>query len=104
MPNTDRNHFNMYFGGGFGVMPSNVDVPLGDATVAHQDFLEWMIHGDVGAELRFKWLSLGAEGRIDALYRDRSYGAGPLYGGINDAPVPSRTWGVEGRAFMKFLF
>lgn len=104
MPNSDRHHFNMYFGGGLGAMASNVSVPLGSGQVDHQDFLEWMVHGDVGAELRFKWLALGVDGRIDALYRDRSYGAGALYGGIKDAPVPASTWGAEGRAYLNFWF
>ena len=102
--NSDRNHFNLYFGGGVGAMSSTLNVPIGNDIFVHQDFLEWMVHGDIGAELRFKSFSIGADGRIAAMFRDRNYGAGALYGDIKDAPVPASTWGVEGRAFMKFAF
>ncbi|MEO6953315.1 MAG: hypothetical protein ABI321_16060 [Polyangia bacterium] len=102
--NTDRNHFNLWFGGGVGAMSSTITVPIGNDISIHQNFLEWMVHGDIGAEIRMKWFAIGAEGRISALYRDRSYGSGANYGDVKYAPVPASTWGVQGRAFMKFAF
>ena len=104
LPNSDRHHFNMYFGGGLGAMASKVDVPLGNGDTSTQNFLEWMIHGDVGAELRFKWIALGLDGRVTAMVRDRNFGDAGYYGNIQNAPVPASTWGVEGRGYLNFWF
>jgi hypothetical protein len=104
LPNSDRYHFNMYYGGGLGVMASRVDVPFAQGDTRTQNFLEWMIHGDLGAELRFKWIAFGLEGRITGLVRDKSYGDAGYYRGIQNAPVPASTWGAEGRAYLNFWF
>lgn len=110
LPNLDRYHFNMYFGAGFGAMPSTVtfNVPGGDFTDSKlsQNFLEWSIHADAGLELRFKCIALGIDGKILALDRDRSFGDGRFYDsrGLTNPLVPSSTWGVQGRGYLSFWF
>ncbi len=104
LPNSDRHHFNMYFGGGLGAMASRVEVPFGNGESNTQNFLEWMIHADVGAELRFKWIALGLDGRVTGLVRDKFYGDAGYYRGVSDGPVPASTWGVEGRGYLNFWF
>jgi hypothetical protein len=105
LPNLDRYHFNMYFGAGFGAMPSSVALngPYGQTD---QTFLEWTFHADAGLELRFKWLALGVDGKLLAIDRDRNFGDGRFYpgGNVGGAAVPASTWGVQGRGYLAFWF
>ncbi len=104
LPNSDKHHFNMYFGGGLGAMASNLSYNNINIDGGSQNFLEWMIHADAGAELRFKWFALGLDGRVHGIVRDRNFGDGAYYGNISDGVVPASTWGLEGRGYMNFWF
>jgi hypothetical protein len=103
LPNLDKHHFNVYFGGGFGVMGSTLrfEGPYGETS---QSFLEWSIHGDVGAELRFKWIALGVDTKVMGIVRDRFFGSGRYYDGVQDGVVPAKTWGLQGRGYLSFWF
>ena len=103
LPNLDKHHFNMYFGAGFGAMASAVNVggPFGEST---QSFLEWTIHADVGAELRFKWIALGLDGKVMGIARDKNFGDGAYYGDVSNGVVPAKTWGLQGRGYLSAWF
>jgi hypothetical protein len=103
-PNEDRRHFNLYGLVGAGLMSDSVQLYDENRVKVTQDFLEWILHAGLGAELRWKWFAIEAEVRALGLFLDPSAGQAPYYRGITTGPVPDQTWGVEGRASLSFWF
>ncbi len=102
--NEDTRHFNIYFAGGVGVMPDTVKVRLAPGDERSQDFLEWMLHLGVGAELRFKWFAIEADVRGIAMALDKIDYPAKYYDGVQGGPIPDTSWGVQGKLSLSLWF
>jgi len=103
-PNQETRHFNLYFLAGFGGMWDQVKLPDPSGRIVRQDFIEGILQGGVGAELRWKWFALALDARAVGLLRDSTTPPGSYYGDIDGAPVPKKSWGIQGNAFVNFWF
>jgi hypothetical protein len=102
--NEDSRHFNIYFGGGVGVMPDTVKVRFSPDDYRSQDFLEWMLHVAVGAELRFKWFAIDADVRGLAMVLDKTDFPARYYEGVQGGPIPDSSWGIQGKVSLNIWF
>ena len=102
--NEDTRHFNIYFAGGVGVMPDSVKVRLQPGDEREQDFLEWMLHLGIGAELRFKWFAIEADVRGLAMALDPTDYPARYYDGIQGGPIPDGSFGVQGKLSLSLWF
>ena len=102
--NEDTRHFNIYFGGGVGVMPDSIKVRLQPGDERSQDMLEWMLHLGLGAELRFKWFAIEADVRGLALVLDKVDYPAKYYDGVQGGPIPDTSWGVQGKVSLSLWF
>ena len=103
-PNSDAHHFNLYAVGGVGVVPDSVQLYDENHAKVTQDFTELEAHAGLGAELRFKWFGIEADGRIIGLWRDDSDLPAAYYGNLKGAPVPSSSYGVQGNLYLSIWF
>jgi hypothetical protein len=103
-PNQDSRHFNLYALAGAGVVPDRVRVLDPRNTRTEQSFLEWDGHLGLGLELRWRWFSLAADARAVGLLRDNSGTPAVFYTGISGGPVPEKSWGIMGNAYLSFWF
>lgn len=103
-PNRDAHHFNLYLLGGVGVVPDSVQLYDENHVKVTQDFTELEAHAGLGAELRFKWFGIEADGRIIGLWRDDSDRPAAYYGDVKGAPVPPSSYGVQGNLYLSIWF
>jgi hypothetical protein len=103
-PNQDSRHFNLYVLAGLGGMPDTVKLYDENGARVHQDFLEWELHAGAGAELRFRWFALAADVRVLGLFRDDTDRPARFYNGVAGGPIPDKSWGVQGNAYVNFWF
>jgi hypothetical protein len=103
-PNEDRRHFNLYALAGAGVMSDSVSLYDENRARVTQDFVEWMLHAGIGAELRLRWFAIEADVRMLGLFRDDNLSPTRFYAGVPGAPVPDRSFGVQGRVYLSFWF
>ncbi len=103
-PNQDRHVFNMYFLGGFGVVPTTMGLTDEFGNSVKQSFGEFEAHLGLGLELRFHWFALQADLRGFSLVRDDTTTAGAYYTGVDGAPVPDHSWGAQGSLGAMFWF
>jgi hypothetical protein len=102
--NEDSRHFNIYALGGAGIVSDSVQLYDENARRVSQDFLEWELHAGLGAELRFRWFAIEADVRAIGLFRDNSGKPSVYYAGVTGGPIPDKTWGVMGNAYVSFWF
>lgn len=103
-PNRDTRHFNLYAVAGAGIVPDSVQLYDEHHFRVTQDFAELELHAGLGAELRFRWFGIEADGRIIGLWRDDSDTPAAYYRGIKGAPVPSSSYGVQGNLYLSIWF
>jgi hypothetical protein len=102
--NEDARHFNIYFMGGLGVMPDDVKIRFAQGDYRQQDFLEWMLHLGLGAELRFKWFAIEADVRGLAMVLDKVDYPAKYYDNVQGGPIPDGSWGVQGKVSLSLWF
>jgi hypothetical protein len=102
-PNQDARHFNLYLLAGAGVMSDSIQLYDENRQKVTQGFVEWDLHAGIGAELRIRCFASAAAARALGLFRDDNLST-PYYAGVTGAPVPSKTWGVQGRVYLSFWF
>ncbi len=95
-PNDDARHFNLYFLGGIGVVPTRMGLTDENGNQVTQSFTEYEGHLGVGAELRFRWLAIQADIRGIAMGRDDSGGDAAFYANVDGGPVPKSSVGAQG--------
>jgi hypothetical protein len=103
-PNSDKNHFNIYGIGGVGLVPDSVSLFDENRSKVTQDFTEFALFGGLGAELRFKWFGIEADGRVIGLWRDSSDRPAAYYGDVKGAPIPKSSYGVQGNLYLSLWF
>ena len=103
-PNDDKHHFNIYGVAGMGLVPDSVTLRDENGARVTQDFTEFELHAGLGAELRFKWFGIEADGRVIGLWRDSSDRPAAYYGDIKGAPVPKSSYGVQGNLYLSLWF
>lgn len=103
-PNQDSHIFNLYFLGGMGVVATTMGLTDEWGAPVKQSFSEFETHLGVGMELRFHWFALQADVRGIGLWRDDSSAPGAYYTGVDGAPVPANSWGLQGSAGAAFWF
>ncbi len=103
-PNQETRHFNLYFLAGFGGMWDQVHLIDQNGRKVRQDFLEGIGQLGLGAELRWRWFAIALDARALGLVRDSSSPPGSYYGDIDGAPVPKKSWGIQGNAYINFWF
>lgn len=103
-PNQDTRHFNLYGIAGVGAMLDSVDLRNQYNDKVTQDFFEWMAFAGLGAELRFKWFALAADARFVGLWRDDNTTPGAYYSGVEGGPIPSSSYGYQGKVYVNFWF
>jgi hypothetical protein len=103
-PNEDTRHFNIYFLAGLGAMADSVRLRNPQGYMVTQNFLEGLGQLGAGLELRWKWFAIAADARFLGLIRDSSTPPGSYYGDIDGAPVPKKSWGWQGNAYINFWF
>ncbi|MDB4968437.1 MAG: hypothetical protein JWN44_4126 [Myxococcales bacterium] len=103
-PNDDKHHFNIYAVAGVGLVPDSVTLYDENRIKVTQDFTEVMLHAGLGAELRFKWFGIEADGRVLGLWRDSSDRPATYYGDVKGAPVPKSSYGFQGNLYVSLWF
>jgi hypothetical protein len=103
-PNQDTRHFNIYGLLGVGAMADSVRIRFAPGDYRSQDFLEWEGHVGLGLELRFRWFAIEVEGRGIGLVRDNSDRPAVYYNGIQGGPIPEKSLGLQGNAYLSFWF
>jgi len=103
-PNQDTRHFNIYGIAGVGAMLDSVDLRNQYNDKVTQDFLEWMAFAGLGAELRFKWFAIAADARFVGLWRDDNSTPAAYYSGVDGGPIPSSSYGYQGKVYINFWF
>jgi hypothetical protein len=103
-PNQDTRHFNLYGIAGVGAMLDSVNLRNQYNDMVTQDFFEWMAYAGLGAELRFKWFALAADARFVGLWRDDNSTPAAYYSGVEGGPIPSSSYGYQGKVYVNFWF
>jgi hypothetical protein len=103
-PNQETRHFNLYFLAGFGGMWDQVKLIDQNGRRVRQDFLEGIGQLGLGAELRWRWFAIAADARALGLIRDSSSPPGSYYGDIDGAPIPKKSWGIQGNVYVNLWF
>jgi hypothetical protein len=102
--NEDTRHFNIYGLAGVGVMPDDVTIRFAPGDNREQSFLEWTAHAGIGAELRFKWFAIEADGRILGTVLDRTTTPGAYYNHVSGGPVPNSGWAWQANVHLSLWF
>jgi hypothetical protein len=103
-PNQDTRHFNLYGIAGVGAMLDSVELRNQYNDKVTQDFFEWMAFAGLGAELRFKWFAIAADARFVGLWRDDNTTPAAYYSGVDGGPIPSSSYGYQGKVYINFWF
>lgn len=103
-PNQETRHFNIYGLAGVGAMMDTVKLRDQNGNMARQDFLEWMLQGGAGLELRWKWFALAADVRVVGLFLEKSSKPAAYYAGVQGGPIPDKSFAVMGNVFVNFWF
>jgi hypothetical protein len=103
-PNADKHHFNIYGVAGLGIVPDSVTLRDENRAKVTQDFTEFALSAGLGAELRFKWFGIEADGRVIGLWRDDSDRPATYYGDVKGAPVQKSSYGFQGNLYLSLWF
>jgi hypothetical protein len=103
-PNQDWRHFNIYGVAGVGAMFDAITLLDEHRLRVEQDFVEWIGHVGVGAELRFQWFAIEADARLIGTLRDDTSTPASYYQGVQGGPIPDSSWGVSGNVYLSLWF
>lgn len=103
-PNREDVHFNLYGLAGVGVMFDTIQLLDENRNQVSQDFIEWEGHFGLGAELRFKWFAIEADGRMHGFLRDDSSAPASYYSNVSGAPIQGKSYGFSGNLYVSLWF